>query len=223
MVKNSLETLNWSVFSIGRLLEPKATKSGIDKNKLVNVIGNIPYITRTETLNGIGSFIGEQSEKYELEEGNTITIGLDTQTVFYQRSKFYTGQNIQILSFKGINIYTSLFIIPSLKIQLLKFNWGGNGATLGRLNKTNLLLPSIEGKESDYALMEAYIKAIYRNKEETYQNYIKDRIENFMITSKPVALSDKKWKSYFIEDVFNIKSGTRLTKSQWKMGTHLLS
>ncbi|OYD40732.1 hypothetical protein CHT99_17150 [Sphingobacterium cellulitidis] len=97
----------------------------MDKNKLVNVIGNIPYITRTETLNGIGSFIGEQSEKYELEEGNTITIGLDTQTVFYQRSKFYTGQNIQILSFKGINIYTSLFIIPSLKIQLLKFNWGG--------------------------------------------------------------------------------------------------
>ena len=40
-------------------------------------------------------FVGNQSERYCMDNGNVITIGLDTQTVFYQPTSFYTGQNIQ--------------------------------------------------------------------------------------------------------------------------------
>ena len=73
--------------------------------------------------------------------GNVITIGLDTQTVFYQPHCFYTGQNIQVLINKNINLLTSFFLLPILKIQMDKFSWGGNGATLGRLNRTKAMLP----------------------------------------------------------------------------------
>ncbi|MBS9782175.1 MAG: hypothetical protein KGV43_00015 [Arcobacter sp.] len=56
---------------------------------------------------------------------NVISIGLDTQTVFYQNSKFYTGQNIQILSNQNLNYENAMFIIPLLKIQRQKFSGGG--------------------------------------------------------------------------------------------------
>lgn len=119
-------------------------------------------------------FIGEQT-LYKLDNANVITIGLDTQTIFYQDAKFYTGQNIQILSNSYLNKYISLFIIPLIKTQLQKFNWGGNGATLGRLKKQRFMLPiGIDGLP-DYAYMENYMKA---KEHEILNRYITKRLSN---------------------------------------------
>ena len=104
-----------------------STSSGIDKNKLESTGENesIPYVTRSENNNGINLFVSkEQKGKYFIDEGNVITIGLDTQTVFYQPHKFYTGQNIQILRHPKLNKTNALFIIPLIKIQMEKF-WTG--------------------------------------------------------------------------------------------------
>ena len=93
----SLENTNWIEFKISDVFLLKASNSGIDKNKLIDGSEkNIPYITRSNLSNGIFSFVyKKQGLKYKLDEGNQISIGLDTQTVFYQPYKFYTGQNIQ--------------------------------------------------------------------------------------------------------------------------------
>ena len=39
-----------------------------------------------------------------------------------------------------------------------KFSWGSNGATLGRLNRTKILLPVNEKGSPDWNFMENYIK-----------------------------------------------------------------
>lgn len=152
---------SWQEFFIGGkegLFGIKATKSGIDKNKLNMKEGEIPYITRSEVDNGINLFVSnKQNEKYKKDEGNVITIGLDTQTVFYQKNSFYTGQNIQVLRNEHLNKYTAMFIIPLLKTQMQKFSWGGNGATLGRLNRTKIMLP-IKNNTIDWQGMEDFIK-----------------------------------------------------------------
>lgn len=135
----------WREFFIGGengIFEIKATKSGIDKNKLNHEMGKTPYITRSDIDNGMNLFITDnQHSKYQKDKGNVITIGLDTQTVFYQKNDFFTGQNIQILSNKNLNYYVAMFVIPLLKIQIRKFSWGSTGATLSRLNRTKILLP----------------------------------------------------------------------------------
>jgi len=97
---------------------------------------------------------------YPLDEGNVITIGLDTQTVFYQSSKFYTGQNIQILKLEELNKNTAIFLITLLKKQIAKFTWGGNGATLTRLRKTKIFLPATPQGSPDYNYMAQYIRHI---------------------------------------------------------------
>ena len=38
-----------------------------------------------------------------------------------------------------------------------KFNWGGNGATLGRMRLLKIMLPTDEKGEPDYEFMEHYV------------------------------------------------------------------
>jgi len=133
-----LRSRDWGAFVIGEIFNVYSTSSGIDKNKLIIGVGNIPYITRTDTNNGCDLFVCIQDGRYTTEKGNVITVGLDTQTVFYQEKAFYTGQNIQIIDVPGLNRFIALFLIPLLKKQMAKFNWGGNGATLTRLRKQKL-------------------------------------------------------------------------------------
>ena len=101
MSKLTLDSVEWGEFFIGEeigVFEITSTSSGIDKNKLNQSEGNIPYITRSEENNGINLFVSdEQDSKYQKDTGGVITIGLDTQTVFYQPQEFYTEENIQDL------------------------------------------------------------------------------------------------------------------------------
>ena len=139
--------------------------------------GLLPYITRTDRNNGYDTFIEEQP-KYSADKGNVITIGLDTQTVFYQKTAFYTGQNIQILEFDELNEYNAKFIIALLKKQMTKFNWGGNGATLTRLKKTKIMLPKNEQGNPDFVYMENYIKVLETQKLKQYLQYKKLKTTN---------------------------------------------
>ena len=75
-----------------------------------------------------------------------------------------------------LNQYNSLFIVKLLKIQLKKFNWGGNGATLGRLGKTKILLPVDTNNQPDYAYMEKYIKNIFAKKYNEYVRYAQAKL-----------------------------------------------
>jgi len=173
-----IENKEWGEFFIGGengLFNISSTSSGIDKNKLIlSDKKEMPYITRTDINNGINLFIQDnQLAKYKKNEGNVITIGLDTQTVFYQAYNFFTGQNIQVMKHDFLNKYNALFLIPLIKIQMEKFNWGGNGATLGRLARTKIMLPVNEKKEPDFEYMEQYMKNLTYKKINQYLNYYK--------------------------------------------------
>ena len=114
----ALTDKKWKAFYISDekengIFRLRSSLSGIDKNKLLE--GNdkeTPYITRSDFNNGVALFVGkEQREKFKIDKGNVITIGLDTQTVFYQPHSFYTGQNVQVLYNEHLNKYLSLIHI----------------------------------------------------------------------------------------------------------------
>lgn len=213
----SLKNKEWNEFFLNELFDIYSTSSGIDRNKLDKKLGNIPYITRGEKDNGYDSFVHAQDPNYKMDLPNTITIGLDTQTVFYQPFPFYTGQNIQVLASKALNKYIALFFIPLIIKQMVKFNWGGNGATLSRLKRSKILLPTTFEGKPDYAFMEEYVKQKEGKKNDTYRSFIQERLSS--IEYIPIiSLPEKEWKEFFIEEVAMIKSGERLTKSEMKKG-----
>ena len=200
------ESLKWSQFALTEIFKISATQSSIDKNKLTGVEGMTPYITRTDSDNGIDHFIGNQPD-YNTDEGNVITIGLDTQTVFYQPTSFYTGQNIQVLRSEHLNKYVALYIIPLIKKQMTKFNWGGNGATLGRLKKLSLFLPCTASKEPNYSYMESFMREKEKKLLRRYKRYILNRYSPFIPNSNQVELNSTNWSSFMIEEIGEVKPG----------------
>ena len=211
---DSLNKKEWEDFCLDDLFKITSTSSGIDKCRLINLEGNLPYITRTDKNNGYELYVGTQDSKYKVDSENVITIGLDTQTVFYQQHSFYTGQNIQILQSSHLNKYTALFIIPMIKILMQKFNWGGNGATLTRLRRSRILLPIVKKGEPDYKFMEEYIKEREEKLKNQYKKYISDLVGKL---HKEVCI-DKEWRDFYISKIFDIKAGKRLTKANMQKG-----
>lgn len=207
--KYELTSREWKEFFISGdegVFKIEATSSGIDKNKLNSEIGNIPYITRSDISNGVNLFVSEKQKKNK-DFGNSITIGLDTQTVFYQPYNFYTGQNIQVLTYENCSKSNALFIIKLIQLQMVKFNWGGNGATLGRLSRTKILLPINDAGEIDYDFMEAYIKEIENQKLEEYRKYALKRLEEIGSVENIDTLEEKEWKPFKISEIFTVESG----------------
>ncbi|MFR7871504.1 MAG: restriction endonuclease subunit S, partial [Fenollaria timonensis] len=218
----SLDDVEWGEFYIGGndgLFNISATKSGIDKNKLNNEIGNIPYITRSDLQNGINLFVTDkQKSMYAKNDGNVLTIGLDTQTVFYQNQAFYTGQNIQILENDMLNKNIALFLIPLLKIQLKMFSWGSNGATLTRLKKTKILLPIDKNGKANWQFMEDYIKQEQKAIAQKVINYYEDKI--IKTGFDLLGLEDAKWGNFRLKELFNIYTGRDIIISNIKEGKY---
>lgn len=155
----SLSSVRWKQFLLDEIFTIKATASGIDKQDLTGLAGDVPYITRSNKNNAWDSFIAKQPS-YNTDNGNVLSVGLDTLTAFYQPIPFYTGQNIQVFSHERMSKYVAMFIIPLLKKQMEKLNWGGNGATLGRLRRQHIMLPVNSQDEPDFDFMEEYMRFI---------------------------------------------------------------
>ncbi|WP_295039080.1 restriction endonuclease subunit S [uncultured Fibrobacter sp.] len=197
----------------------KATASGIDGNKLISGESQtIPYISRSDSMNGVKSFVSsKQKQKYKIDSGNCITIGLDTQTVFYQPHSFFTGQNIQVLRNKELSQELALFLVETIRKQMVKFNWGGNGATLGRLARLKIMLPVDKNGEPDFDYMESTIYELKKAKTIEYREFLKKELKSIRYVEIP-KLDEKEWDAFKLTDVFKINPGKRLTVSDMKMG-----
>ena len=86
----------WGGFHLKDLFEIKSSIKRFDANK-VTVLerGLHPYIIRSGSNNGQRGYLKE-NEQF-LNEGNTISFGQDTATLFYQNKPYFTGDKIKIL------------------------------------------------------------------------------------------------------------------------------
>ena len=150
-------------------------------------------------------FVCEQFNKYKVDEGNVITIGLDTQTVFYQPNSFYTGQNIQVIRHKNLDRYNAQFLIVAIKKLVSKFSWGSYGATLTRLRKSKIYLPVNSDGEIDFQFMSSFMRRIETDILGTTLSVFKDRLSgNNQNINK---LGGVNWEIFDFADIFIIKKG----------------
>ena len=168
------EWKKFKAFGDDGILDIATTSSSIDGIRLKDgQTKTLPYVTRTDNSNGIARFVSSDNLSYGYDDAGCITVGLDTQTAFWQPHDFVTGQNIQIISGKRLNQYLAQFIVPLLRSQMTaKFNWGGNGATLGRMKRLEIMLPVTDAGMPDYKYMEQYTKNMMLKKYEQYLAFI---------------------------------------------------
>lgn len=134
-----LEELDFRPMLVSEVFDSiTASKACYDKNKIQKGPGAYPYVSRSRLSNGHESVVGHQ--EVPPNAGNAITIGVDTQSVFYQPASFYTSVKIQVLRNAKLTPASALVLVAILRKQMVKFQWG-NGVSLERLCVTRIMVP----------------------------------------------------------------------------------
>ena len=204
-------------FKLSDIFEIKISKC-IHENGLKQGAGTIPYVTRTSLNNGVSKFVCSQRIE-KLNPGNVITVGMDTQTVFYQKQNFYCGRDILSLSNTIMNQYIGIFIVGILdQIVKKKFSYG-YCASLTRIKNLEIKLPSTPEGNPDWEFMESYIR-------EQYREVVQERIEELekKKPDAPTMLRDieeiQATADFPLVQVFpTITRGIQISKRNRKPGT----
>ena len=204
-------------FKLSDIFEIKISKC-IHENGLKQGAGTIPYVTRTSLNNGVLKFVCSQRIE-KLNPGNVITVGMDTQTVFYQKQNFYCGRDILSLSNTIMNQYIGIFIVGILdQIVKKKFSYG-YCASLTRIKNLEIKLPSTPEGNPDWEFMESYIR-------EQYREVVQERIEELekKKPDAPTMLRDieeiQATADFPLVQVFpTITRGIQISKRNRKPGT----
>ena len=162
-LNRKLEMVKWGEYKLGDLFKIVSYKKRFDANKVTLIEnGGHPYIVRQSTNNGKKGNIDEQAEY--LNDGNTISFGQDTATMFYQEQPYFTGDKIKILKPKyarfGKN--NAQFFLAAMRKTFSLFSWGSSRFNIGTLNSQVVLLPAKEDKSIDFDFIETYISAIQK-------------------------------------------------------------
>jgi len=149
-------------FRVGDIFEIKSYKKRFDANKVTITETGKPYIVRTSKNNGLRGYINEDA-KY-LNDGNTISFGQDTATVFYQEKPYFTGDKIKILKPKNAKFKKSnaLFFIASMTKSFGSFTWGGSSFNVTVIGNQPIDLPINNQKQPDYKIMETLVSAVQK-------------------------------------------------------------
>lgn len=209
----SLKDREWKEFFIEDIVD---IVSGKDIYEAERIKGTVPYVTATAQNNGVGYYVGNDNETLEsgcISVNRNGSVGYS----FYHPYLALFSNDCRKLRLKKKNRYLGLFISSQITAQKGKYGYGYKMGT-GRIKRQKIMLPSNGKGEPDYSFMEQYMREQEVKKKNTYKSYIAKRAEELKDIKTVEPLSTKKWKDFFMEDVFNIKSGSRLTKASMNKG-----
>lgn len=166
----------WGEFRVGELFEVDSSKKRFDANKVeIEEVGE-PYIVRTALNNGIRGYINEDKEF--LNEGNTISFGQDTATMFYQKKPYFTGDKIKIVKSRNdkFNKINAQFFIAAMTKSFSSFSWGSSSFNVKIINNQPLNLPT-QNNQPNYDQMQTLISAIQKIVIKDVVEYARRKVE----------------------------------------------
>lgn len=223
-LSKKLNEVRWGEFKIGDLFEILSYKKRFDANKVQLEKQGHPYIVRTALNNGLKGFLNE-NEKY-LNDGNTISFGQDTATMFYQEKPYFTGDKIKILKpkYSRFGKANALFFITEMTKSFSNFSWGSTSFSVDTISDQQVSLPITPENKIDFDFMEAFIRELEEERIRELAAYLKvSGFDNYKLSkceSEALAhFNELKWKEFSYSEIFNhIKQGRRLKKGEQKPG-----
>lgn len=195
----------WKQFKLSTLFEIENCKC----SKVSSLQqGNFPYVGATNRNNGVLHFV-KPIEKL-ITKGNCIAFICDGEGSvgysIYKSESFIGSTTVKVGRSTFLNKDIGTFITTIADTVRSKYNFGFK-RNEKHLKNEILMLPTTEKGEPDYKFMEYYMRHKKQEKEKEYQDYIKNRLEELEITPKTVALNEKEWGEFFIEEIAEIISG----------------
>lgn len=173
-VSGEIELKEYNIFELFKI---ESYKKRFDANKVtVKDNGKFPYVVRMSTNNGQKGFIDENKEY--LNDGNTISFGQDTATMFYQEKPYFTGDKIKILKPipNKFGKENALFFITAMSKSFSNFSWGSSSFNVKIIENQKIILPIKQG-EIDFETIEILISAIKKLVIKDVVNYSNTKVE----------------------------------------------
>ena len=210
----SLSDRKWQSFEIGDLFNVSGTTT--THPSILKEKGNVPRITCQAVNNGLEGFYSNTPT----EKGGVLTIDSATDgAVNYQGYDFIATDHVEKISRKDnerIDRLSGIFLVWAVKSAIgNKYNYGYKFSQ-NRIRKQTILLPVNEAGEPDYDFMRAFVAERESSKRQEYVEYAKRQLAQ--IERERVDSEAVKWLAFRVEDLFEIKSGKRLVKSDIKPG-----
>lgn len=211
-MSRSLNEVEWKEFLLDKLFKVEGSKT--TKKEKLEQIGNgiYPYVTTQTTNNGHAGYYKQYTENGNVIVIDSAVVGFAT----YQENNFSASDHVEKLIPKfNMSKNIALFITTQLNLNnKVKFSYGYK-ACQDRLRKCSIILPVNTKGEPDYEFMEEYIKEKEEKSKQEYKTYIQERVAKLQ---KKVDIENKEWNDFYVDEIFSIKSGVRLTKANMKNG-----
>lgn len=124
--KIDLQIDTWEEFKVGDLFS-EVYKAKAHTKEEVNEVERknkgMHFVSRTDTNNGV-DIIVEKQDLEGIEEGNCITIGDTTATVYYQNESFIAGDHMVVLRAEWLNLRRGLFIRTLFAKENIRYCYG---------------------------------------------------------------------------------------------------
>lgn len=148
-----LDISKFKEFQISTIFNVKKPKNTVFSD--VKEGGDTNYISRTSLNNGCqAKIVGDGLKKYD---GNCISIGGESASVFYQDKPFISGNNMTLLYNDNMNKYVGMFIVTIMNLEKYRYSYG-RAFNKEHVENTILRLPACADGEPDWAFMEDFIK-----------------------------------------------------------------
>lgn len=174
--------------------------------------------------NGQRGFINE--DEIYLNEGNTISFGQDTATMFYQEKPYFTGDKIKILKSKESRFgkKNAHFFIMAMSKTFSSFSWGGSSFNVKILENQKIQLPTKDDK-IDFDFMESFIAELETERINKLKAYLASvRLQDYTLTKEERQVLDDykniRWQKFNLEELFGKATrGKRLKSDDRLLGT----
>lgn len=198
----------WNKFLVSDICDSIIQSSGDNQAKLLNE-GNTPLISAGTTSQGIVKFIDHGDGISKIIKGHVVTVDM-FGNAYVHLYDFYSVSHgrVCILCFdKSISDEVLFFFALAFEISSSgKYSYS-RMCSLQRLSQQHIMLPITKSGKPDFQFMEDYIKELIKKKKAQYRSYAENMIKSI---DEVCDLGSKKWHSFVISDIFEIKPGKRL-------------
>ena len=179
-----------------------------------HIPGKTPYVSSSALNNGVDNFISNTENVRIFSDCISLANSGSVGSSFYEPFSFVASDHITHLKNEEYNKYHYLFIASILNRLSQKYNFNRE-INDNRISREKIMLPVDVAGNLDLDFMEQYIKERERQLIQKYKHFIGKNIQSLGVLTD---LKSVKWKTFYINEIFSISAGKRLTKADMDNG-----
>lgn len=181
-----------------------------------HVPGRMPYVSSSAMNNGVDNFVSNTQKVRIFSNCLSLANSGSVGSSFYEPFAFVASDHVTHLKNEQYNKYHYLFIAALTSRLSKKYNFNRE-INDNRISREKIMLPVDESGKPDLDFMEAYCKEREQQLIQKYKVFIGKIAQSRGGVIPP--LDETKWKEYYIDDIFTVRAGKRLTKADMDCGS----